>query len=164
MRRKIRNAENLNNGLKPFKFPKSPPNLFEKQPDTLPEKVFAYWKTQVETQIGSPPKLECLVTFVLDAGGKIADHYFVCIGDSDVFPTNTVRLFRKAVIAEASYIVLVHNHKNGDTEPSKDDIQFTNNVLSRSDLLGIHLVDHIIVGHEGVTSIRERGCLPHWGQ
>jgi len=41
--------------------------------------------------------------------------------------------------------ILLHNHPSGDFQPSNEDIEFTRKVKQAMDIVGIHLLDHIIV-------------------
>jgi len=53
----------------------------------------------------------------------------------------------------------VHNHPSGDPSPSPDDVSITERMLRAGQVLGVRLVDHLIVGREGFTSLAERGLL-----
>ena len=43
-------------------------------------------------------------------------------------------------------MILLHNHPSGNLFPSKEDCGITDRLLRLSELLGIPIVDHIIVG------------------
>ena len=63
------------------------------------------------------------------------------------------KMVRKLIIARAQKCILVHNHPGGSSRPSRDDIEST---LALKELLsdrGFLLVDHIIVGRDGTSSI-----------
>lgn len=70
-------------------------------------------------------------------------------------------LFRPAILARARGIYLVHNHPGQQVpEPSPRDIEVTRRLaLAGSDLLDIEILDHLIVGETGHTSLRERGLI-----
>jgi DNA repair protein RadC len=59
----------------------------------------------------------------------------------------------------APAVLLVHNHPSGDPSPSPDDVAITERMLRAGQVLGVRLVDHLIVGREGFTSLAERGLL-----
>jgi DNA repair protein RadC len=64
------------------------------------------------------------------------------------------------VLANAASIVLVHNHPSGDPTPSPDDLAITARLKSSGDILGIELLDHVVIGHNGRhVSIRREGRL-----
>jgi DNA repair protein RadC len=66
-------------------------------------------------------------------------------------------LFRDAVRLDASGVILVHNHPSGDPTPSPDDIHLTAEALAAGRLLDIAVLDHLVVGHDAWTSLRDRG-------
>ena len=74
--------------------------------------------------------------------------------------TNKSAVSIKEVLAEpikqlATSIILVHNHPSGDTTPSRQDIILTRKVCDYANMFEIKLIDHIIVGKSGYTSIKE---------
>lgn len=72
--------------------------------------------------------------------------------------TNFANLSMKDILAEpirmkAPKIILIHNHPSGDATPSKQDIDFTNLLYDATNLLGIQLLDHLVIGNKTYTSI-----------
>ena len=57
----------------------------------------------------------------------------------------------------AAAIILVHNHPSGDPKPSAEDIRFTEELVRAGQLMDIGVLDHIIIGKESFSSIRELG-------
>ena len=69
-------------------------------------------------------------------------------------------IYQAALMANASSIVLVHNHPSGDPVPSPDDVAVTQRVKTAGDVMGIELLDHVIIGRSGrYASLRELGRL-----
>jgi len=66
-------------------------------------------------------------------------------------------LFRDAVRLDAAGAILVHNHQSGDPTPSPDDLHLTAEALAAGRLLDIHLLDHLVIGHDAYVSMRDRG-------
>lgn len=72
-------------------------------------------------------------------------------------------VFRSAIAANASAIVLVHNHPSGDPTPSEADVKTTRDIIRAGQLLKIEVVDHIIFGRKlngngkDYVSLRELG-------
>jgi DNA repair protein RadC len=83
----------------------------------------------------------------------------ITIGTMDTLLVHPREVFRGAIVAGASKIVLMHNHPSGDPDPSEADIKVTRDIARGGQLLKIELLDHIIVGHEKYVSLRERGYL-----
>jgi len=61
---------------------------------------------------------------------------------------------RATIIQNAPGMVLVHNHPSGNIEPSHADMELTTTMCKAASLLDIELLDHLIVGEDGYTSIR----------
>lgn len=71
--------------------------------------------------------------------------------DSVTFDVKTILL--ETIKTGYSKIILVHNHPSGDSKPSEDDIAVTNKIKAMTEMLGIKLLDHIIIGDNEYTSI-----------
>jgi DNA repair protein RadC len=64
-------------------------------------------------------------------------------------------VLRPALEDAASGIVVVHNHPSGDPTPSTADIEMTHALLEACQIIGLHLLDHVIVARSGSQSLRE---------
>ena len=60
---------------------------------------------------------------------------------------------------QANKMIIVHNHPSGDPTPSKKDIEFTKRLLEASEIVGIKLLDHIVIGYDKYESIFSRGYI-----
>jgi len=65
-------------------------------------------------------------------------------------------VFRDAIIHNAKSVILVHNHPSGNVQPSPEDISTTMDTIMAGKLLDIEVLDHLIVGKGGYTSMREK--------
>lgn len=63
-------------------------------------------------------------------------------------------IFRVAILGNASAIILVHNHPSGDPAPSTADIRVTRMMKEASEIMGIELLDHVIIGDPEQHGIR----------
>jgi DNA repair protein RadC len=52
-------------------------------------------------------------------------------------------------------IVIVHNHPSGDPTPSKANIEVTKDIKKAAAPLGLTLHDHLIIGRNSHTSLRD---------
>ena len=68
-------------------------------------------------------------------------------------------IFLSALRWKAVNIMILHNHPSGDPQPSEMDLQITERISRAGELLGIHLVDHLIIGDLAYTSLREYGVV-----
>lgn len=71
---------------------------------------------------------------------------------------NTREVYVRLLLCGAPNFVLVHNHPSGDTSPSETDIRTTKKIKQSSDIMGVSLLDHIIVGNY-YTSFVQEGLL-----
>ena len=67
------------------------------------------------------------------------------------------KIIENAMIYNASYAVLAHNHPSGLALPSRADIGSTKTVASALSLVGVRLLDHIVVADEDYVSMRQSG-------
>ena len=51
----------------------------------------------------------------------------------------------------------MHNHPSGDPTPSEADIKVTRDLIRAGQLLKIEVLDHVIMGNPGRSSLREAG-------
>ena len=98
-------------------------------------------------------KQEILKVALLSNRNKLIKIKDVAKGGGN-FVTATIKsVLNEAVKIEASKIILIHNHPAGDPTPSMQDIKFTQNVEQASNILGIQLLDHIVIGDTNYVSI-----------
>ena len=66
-------------------------------------------------------------------------------------------VLRPAVRANATYILVAHNHPSGDPMPSPEDLQVTGQIAAAGKMMDIGLLDHIVIGRGRYHSMKERG-------
>lgn len=62
-----------------------------------------------------------------------------------------------AIINNASFILIAHNHPSGDSTPSNEDVLFTKKILKSLDLIGIQLLDHLVIGKNTWSTVNIMG-------
>lgn len=80
-------------------------------------------------------------------------------GSIDQAPIYTREIIRRAIDLGAAAVILVHNHPSGDSAPSRQDIQMTREIADAGKKLGIAVHDHVIVGKDGISSMRSAGLI-----
>ena len=68
-------------------------------------------------------------------------------------------LLKRALELSAAGLFVVHNHPSGDPKPSRADVARTRELAAGARGLGIDVHDHLIIGREGVSSMRAAGLL-----
>lgn len=66
---------------------------------------------------------------------------------------------KPAILYNAAGILIGHNHPSGNPEPSQEDINVTKRLKEAGEAMGIDLLDHIIIGDDSFTSLREKGHI-----
>jgi DNA repair protein RadC len=91
---------------------------------------------------------------VLLANDRIAE------GMQAAVPVDPGDVFRAALRAKATAVAFAHNHPAGDASASPTDIALTRQLQAAAMVLCIRVLDHVIVGDGGFTSMRERRLPP----
>lgn len=63
-------------------------------------------------------------------------------------------VFKGALAANSTAVILAHNHPSGSPEQSREDILLTRRLVEAGKILGVPVLDHVIVARGGCTSIR----------
>ena len=98
---------------------------------------------------------EHLVALLLDAANHLQSICEISVGTLSGSLVHPREVFKAAILANASGIILAHNHPSGDTAPSEQDREVTERLGKAGELLGIPVLDHIIVGCNTSYSFRE---------
>ena len=85
------------------------------------------------------------------------------LDDPEAIANHVREVFRKAIVANASALVLVHNHPSGDPTPSKADITVTRDLIRAGELLKLEILDHIILGQKTTDRARDYVSLKEMG-
>ena len=85
----------------------------------------------------------------------------VSLGTLDACLVHPREVFRLAITKGVTAVICGHNHPSGNTEPSQHDINITERLRAAGELLGIHVLDHVIVANDGgYYSMVQEGCFP----
>ena len=104
-------------------------------------------------------KKEHLIGLYLDTRNNLIKEETISIGTLNTSLIHPREIFRSAVIEACASVILVHNHPSGDPTPSKDDITVTKKIIKASEVIGIELLDHVIIGNERYVSLKEDGLI-----
>lgn len=69
-------------------------------------------------------------------------------------------VFREALAASATQMILVHNHPSGRLVPSTEDRTLTSRICEAGKLMQIRILDHLIFADSGYYSFAQSGELP----
>lgn len=117
-----------------------------------PENIWNYTRDYFEAE-----PVESVLAIFLNSANKIIGYTVVSKGTINQSLIHPREVFKGAVLANASAVILTHNHPSGNLNPSEEDLSITERVRKAGDILGINLLDHIIVSDAGFYSLRENG-------
>lgn len=95
----------------------------------------------------------------LDRKNKLIKDEVLGEGTVDHAPVYPREVVKRALELEASAVILVHNHPSGDPSPSTADIEMTKMIVEAARTLEIAVHDHLIVGRQGHSSLRQLGLM-----
>jgi DNA repair protein RadC len=130
-----------------------PPRVGEKFTD--PERVRKFLRTAY-AHLGE----ERTGALLLDARNRLIRDFWCYRGTLDRAMVEPRGILKEAIADNAAGVIVYHNHPSGDPTPSSEDVAFTRRLFNAAEVLGVRLVDHMIVGREGVVSLREAGVIP----
>ena len=104
-------------------------------------------------------EVERLHALYLDRKNRLICDEQLAVGTVDHVPVYPREVLKRALLMNASALILVHNHPSGDPEPSDADLKMTKEIQKGCKTLGLTLHDHIIVGAGREISLRARGDL-----
>lgn len=115
-----------------------------------PSSIVDYFKEEMRHQ-----KQEHMKLLMLDTKSKLIGEKDISKGTVNAALITPRELFIEALANGAVYIILLHNHPSGDPTPSKNDIMLTQRVKEAGEIVGIHLLDHIVIGNNCYVSLME---------
>ena len=98
-------------------------------------------------------KKEIMKLVILNSKNIIQKIVNISLGATNSVSDNPKEILLEAIKCQAARIILIHNHPSGDPTPSKDDYRFTDKIYECTDLMGIELLDHIVIGDGKYESI-----------
>lgn len=99
---------------------------------------------------------EQLRVLCLDSKNYLRAQQVVYQGTVTSSLVRAAEVFKPAISRTCPAIIVVHNHPSGDPAPSPEDVRTTEQLRKAGELLDIELLDHIIIGHNGFVSMKER--------
>ena len=100
-----------------------------------------------------------MLLLLLDGKHRLMKEIFLSQGTANSAYVSVKSIFTEAFRHEAVHIILLHNHPSGCPEPSREDLVLTRRIREAGELLGIPLTDHIIIGDQCFTSLREQKMM-----
>ena len=122
--------------------------------------------TYLQSAINQHPLQEGFYVIFLNRKNRAMGYTMVTLGTVGSTLVHPREVFKPAILASASAIIVAHNHPSGDPAPSAADIRVTRTLREAARTLDIDLLDHVIVGQAdsdpvglGHYSFRDAGVL-----
>ena len=109
----------------------------------------------LNNKIGYMEQEHFMIVF-LNNRNEIISNKNMYIGLSNSCNVSVREVYMQALRMNASKLLLVHNHPSGNVDPSREDIDVTNQFVEAGKLCGIQVIDHIIVSHNRYFSFKEK--------
>lgn len=104
-------------------------------------------------------KKEALLVILRDIKCRLIHTEIISLGTLSEVLVHPREVFQLAIRHGAYSIVICHNHPSGDPTPSKADIALTEQLFKCSEIVGIALTDHIIIGGEEHISMKHSNYI-----
>ncbi|MGO3108110.1 JAB domain-containing protein [Sphingobacterium sp. JB170] len=83
----------------------------------------------------------------------------ICTGGVAATYVDIKLIMTAALKANATGVILAHNHPSGNLQPSNADKEITKKIVMAGQILEIRILDHIIVTTDGYFSFQDEGLL-----
>ncbi|MCL1902967.1 MAG: DNA repair protein RadC [Oscillospiraceae bacterium] len=90
---------------------------------------------------------------------KLIAHEKICDGKLGDVKIPLRKITRSIIEKNCSRLVITHNHPAGSCIPSRADVDSTISIRDIYIRMEVELIDHIVVGRDGITSMREAGFM-----
>ena len=88
---------------------------------------------------------EQFIVVLLNAKNEIIGLNIVSTGTVTAAPVCPREVLKPAILANASAMILSHNHPSDDLNPSPDDIAATTRIVQASEIIGIQVHEHLVI-------------------
>ena len=123
--------------------------------------------SEQEKKINQPDTVSAIMTDILKMESEIdreKEHFWVLglSGNNTIKYIELVSLgilnqalvhprevFRLAIMKAVNSIILVHNHPSGELQPSRADIEITEQLRDAGEIIGIKVLDHVVISGQG---------------
>jgi DNA repair protein RadC len=129
--------------------------------EVRPRPVLSNWQaliTYLQTAMAYEQIEQFRILFLDRKNNLIADEVqqHGTVSHTPVYPREVMK---RALILNASALIVVHSHPSGDPKPSRDDIETTRQLKAAAIALEVELHDHVVIGRGKHASFRSLGLL-----
>jgi len=103
--------------------------------------------------------VESFYVALINRGSLLIGISKISIGSVSGTVADPKKIFQTALKANASGVILAHNHPSGQRQPSQGDQKITEKCVQAGKFLDLLVMDHIIVTRYGYFSFADEGLL-----
>lgn len=104
-------------------------------------------------------KKEHFVMLALDSRNNLVKISNISVGTVNASLVHPREVFKEAIQASATQIIIAHNHPSDDPEASPEDVAMTRRLGEVAKIIGIELLDHVIVTKSNFSSLKQNGLM-----
>ena len=102
---------------------------------------------------------ETFIVLFLNRAHQVLGYSIVAEGGTACVAVDVKMIIQTALLANASCILLAHNHPSGNLRPSVEDNRLTDRIREAAKLFDIAVLDHIIITNESFYSFSDNGNI-----
>ena len=102
---------------------------------------------------------ETFIVLYLNRANQVLGYSVISQGGTSNTTVDIKMVIQTALLANASCIMLVHNHPSGNVQPSSDDNKITKRIMEAAKLFDITVLDHLIITNENYYSFTDNGNI-----
>ena len=132
----------------------------EIQDDKTEEKISSFHDVTAKySGLTEKPKEHIYAVFLGNNNEVIGDK-LIGLGGNQSAQFDVQDLARTAALVNAGAVILVHNHPSGNSEPTQQDIETTQEIHDTLSKLNIQLLDHVIISRSSNHSMKNHNQGP----
>lgn len=99
---------------------------------------------------------EEMIVILLDHKKRLINYEIMYKGTKNSSLASPKEIYNYAIKEKADALIIMHNHPSGIVNPSSEDKEFTNSMITIGNIIGIPLLDHLITnGKEYYSFFKE---------
>lgn len=102
---------------------------------------------------------ETFIVLYLNRANQVLGYSVISQGGTSNTTVDIKMVIQTALLANASCIMLAHNHPSGNVQPSSDDNRITKRIMEAAKLFDITVLDHLIITNENYYSFTDNGNI-----
>jgi DNA repair protein RadC len=103
--------------------------------------------------------VESFQVVMLNRNNRLIGVSKISVGSVGGTVADPKKIFQTALKANASGVVICHNHPSGSTTPSSNDKEVTKDCVSAGKVLRLPVLDHIILTRDSYFSFSDEGLI-----